>query len=704
MKGLLISILLMIPGMVQAQYVNPNVSWKESARQITADEFELVLTGTIRKGFHLYSQHIGEGGPVPASISFEKSAAYKLAGRVKESGNKHEAIEPMFENMKLIWFEEKVLFTQRVKVVKSEAVVKGMVNFMTCNDQLCDPPSDHHFSVKLTKNILIPAPADSTNKSLLHERDSVSSGSSVPPTADTNKSEAASSKSDSNKNTLNVSIPPVVQPLVSLIDDDVRHQTNWQVFIAGFLTGLLALLFPCVWPVIPLTVSFFLKNNTDRRKGQMNAVIYGLSIVVIFVVLGVFVSLVTNGQKLNELSTGWFFNLLFFVLFFLFGLSFLGVFEITLPTGLINRSESLSEKSGLLGIFFMAFTLVLVSFSCTLPFIANLISVVTQDHEFIKPLIGFTAFGLALGLPFGLFAWFPAGLKKLPKSGAWMHFLKVTFGFIEIALSFIYLSKVDMAYHWTFLSRDIFLAVWVIIFGVLGLYLLGKIHLSPEDDLSHISVSRLLFGILCLAFSLYMLPGMWGSPLKPLSGFLPNYSEFNVYEPGTPPEKDTSHSAPKKYQSLFESPLGLDLYFDYDDAISRARADNKPLFIDFTGWGCVNCRKMEKTVWPDPRVLMRLKDEYITASLYVDDKTALPPAEQYFSKALNKKVVTLGDKNFDIQYSRYNIGAQPYYVLLDAGGNLLTAPRGYTSDISLYVHFLDQGLEEFNKRKLATLH
>src|SRR6185295_13572740 len=282
----------------------------------------------------------------------------------------------------------------------------------------------------------------------------------------------------SNKDKAKIS--PSTLPISSraISTDDIRNESYWEVFIAGFLTGLLALLFPCVWPVIPLTVSYFLKHGSNKRKGRMNAVIYALSITIIFVILGVFVSMVTNGQKLNELSTGWFFNMLFFVLFFLFGLSFLGVFEITMPSGLINRSESLSEKGGLLGIFFMAFTLVLVSFSCTLPFIANLISVVTQDNEFIKPLIGFTAFGLALGLPFGLFAWFPAGLKKLPKSGAWMHTLKVTFGFIEIALSFIYLSKVDMAYHWAVLSRDIFLAVWVILFGVLGFYLLGKIHLS----------------------------------------------------------------------------------------------------------------------------------------------------------------------------------------------------------------------------------
>lgn len=678
-----------------AQYVNPNVKWELTSKQVSDNEFDLKWTAKISPGYHLYSQFIvidsGAFGPNPTAFTFEKSTAYKFEGKVKESGNKHEALEPVFDNLKLIWFEKQGMFTQRVKLLKDEATVKGSIFFMTCNDRMCDMPSDHKFEIKLKGKSPAQSPTDSSQKSLVPAKDTTVSVVVIPQ-----KSDSGLTKKDSTNSSL------FQLPVLPESPDDIRNQTYWEVFMAGFLTGFLALLFPCVWPVIPLTVSFFLKHHSNKRRGRVNALLYGFSITVIFVILGVFVSMVTNGQKLNELSTGWFFNILFFVLFFLFGLSFLGVFEITLPSGLINRSESLSEKGGLLGIFFMAFTLVLVSFSCTLPFIGNLIMVVTQDNEFIKPLIGFTAFGLALGLPFGLFAWFPAGLKKLPKSGAWMHSLKVTFGFIEIALSFIYLSKVDMAYHWGVLSRDIFLAVWVILFGVLGFYLLGRIHLSPEDDVPHISVTRLLFGVLCLAFGLYMLPGLWGSPLKPLSGFLPNYSEFQINAP-VMTKQETSSSRSKKYANLFEAPLGLDLYFDYDDALVHAKKKNKPLFIDFTGWGCVNCRKMEKSVWPDPQVLKRLKEDYVTVSLYVDDKTNLPDSEQYFSKALDKEVVTLGDKNFDIQYSRYNMGAQPFYVLLDEDGNMLTQPRGYTSDIPTYVQFLDEGLVEFKKRQLASL-
>lgn len=673
-----------------AQYVNPNVKWELTSRQVSDDEFELKWTANIAPGFHLYSQFIAEDGPIPTSFTFEKSPAYKLIGKVKESGNRHEALEPVFLNMKLIWFEEKGIFTQRFKLLKEEATIKGFVSFMTCNDKLCDPPSDHNFEIKL-KGKPAQSQPDPAPGTLVPGEDTSAAAVAIPQKVDSDLTK---------KDTASFSVFQI--PELPVTPDDIRNQTYWEVFIAGLLTGFMALLFPCVWPVIPLTVSFFLKHNSSKRRGRVNALLYGFSITAIFVILGVFVSLVTNGQKLNELSTGWFFNILFFVLFFLFGLSFLGVFEIRLPSGLINRSESLSEKGGLLGIFFMAFTLVLVSFSCTLPFIGNLIMVVTQDNEFIKPLIGFTAFGLALGLPFGLFAWFPAGLKKLPKSGAWMHSLKVSFGFIEIALSLIYLSKVDMAYHWDILSRDIFLALWVILFVVLGLYLLGRIHLSPEDDVPHISVPRLLFGVVCLAFGLYMVPGLWGSPLKPLSGFLPNYSEFEINAPAMT-KQETSSSRSKKYANLFESPLGLDLYFDYDDALAQAKKKKKPLFIDFTGWGCVNCRKMEKSVWPDPQVLKRLKEDYVSVSLYVDDKTRLPDSEKYFSEALDKEVVTLGDKNFDIQYSRYKMGAQPFYVLLDENGNMLTQPRGYTSDVSEYVEFLDEGLAEFKKRQLAAL-
>lgn len=684
---MLLAFLLNLAMPVFAQYANPNVQWSYSTKKIGTDQFDLIVTANIAKGYHLYSQFIGEGGPIPTSFTFEKTKGYKLVGKVKESGKREEAVEPLFDNMMLIWFEEQAVFTQRVKLTATEATVKGLVNFMTCNDQMCDPPSDQEFEF-----VLAGIPAADTVAAL--------------PTIDTVSvaSETSGDLKSNDSTAVAITIPGTVESIASSADndEDVRKMSYWQTFLAGFGYGLIALLMPCVWPVIPLTISYFLKQHKNKQQGRMNAFLYGFSIILIFVILGILVSLFTNEQKLNELSTGWFFNLLFFALFFLFGLSFLGVFEIRVPSSWINKSESMSDKGGLIGIFFMAFSLVLVSFSCTLPFVANLISIVSQDGEFVKPLVGFTAFGLALGLPFGLFAWFPSGLKKLPKSGGWMNTIKVSFGFIELALSFIYLSKVDMAYHWDLLSRDIFLSIWIIIFIVLGFYLLGKIRLAHDGEASHIPVPRLLFALLSLAFALYMVPGLWGAPLKPLSGFLPNYSEFNLtedlsHQPSV--ESQGAERTPKKYEALFEAPLGLDLYFEYDEALAKAREVKKPLFIDFTGWGCVNCRKMEKSVWPDPEVLKRLKNDYVVVSLYVDDKYRLPESQQYYSKALDKQIVTLGDRNFDIQYSTYKIGAQPYYVLLDNEEKLLTQPRSYTADIPTYVQFLDEGVKAFKSRQ-----
>jgi len=833
----------------EAQYVNPNVTWSTATKKISDTEFNIILKATISPGFHLYSQFIGDGGPIPTSFAFEKSSDYKTEGKVKEAGNRHEQVEPLFDNMKLIWFEDNVTFTQQVKILKPEVTIKGSVNFMTCNDKMCDPPSDHAFEFKLRGN------SDTGNAPDLQKKSSVQMSSSLIKAPNTNpnvrwtvstqqisddqfsiamkaaiapgyhlysqfvtdsvpvatsfsfgksndykligrveesgnRHEALEPLFDNarliwyqdnatftqqvkilkdqvtimdtvgfttcndkmcdlrniqifeinlkgnaaSKNLNHSTASAASVPLSSSVKDssvakvgpadgngqdnsDVRNMSGLATFLKGFGLGLVALTFPCVWPVIPLTVSYFLKSESRKKKGRMNAIIYALSIVIIFVLLGVLVSLLTNGQKLNELSTGWFFNILFFILFFLFGLSFLGVFEFRIPSGLINRSEAMSERGGLIGIFFMAFTLVLVSFSCTLPFIGNLIDIVSRDKSFAKPVIGFSAFGLALGLPFGILAMFPSALHRLPKSGHWMHVLKVTFGFLEIALSMIYLSKVDMAYHWGVLSRDIFLAVWIVLSFVLGLYLLNKIKLTAEDDDKHISVGRLLAAIFFLAFALYMIPGLWGSPLIPLSGFLPNYSEFSLatYKEGgvdgngavTQQEnKNTSaenSSSDKKYGNLFQAPLGLNLYFDYDDALAHAQAEHKPLFIDFTGWGCVNCRKMEKSVWPDPQVLARLKNDYVAASLYVDDRTPLPDKEKYFSKKLNKEIETLGDKNFDLQYSKFDMGAQPYYVLLDDQANLLTQPRGYTPDPLEYTKFLDDGLKAFRKEQVAEL-
>ncbi|APU70114.1 Cytochrome c-type biogenesis protein DsbD, protein-disulfide reductase [Christiangramia flava JLT2011] len=475
-------------------------------------------------------------------------------------------------------------------------------------------------------------------------------------------------------------------------------------FLLSFGAGLAALLTPCVFPMIPMTVTYFTKSNISRANGISQALLYGFSIILIYTLIGTVFSLLFGADFANFLSTHWLPNLFFFAVFLLFALSFFGLFEIRLPNSFVNKIDAQSNKGGLLGIFFMAFTLVLVGFSCTGP-IAGTILLQAANGETIKPLIGMLGFSLAFALPFTLFAIFPHWLKSLPKSGGWLNTVKVVLGFVELALALKFLSIVDQVYHWEFLDRDIYLALWIVIFAFLGFYLLGKIQFPHEKKTESASVYRVISAILIFSFVVYLIPGLFGAPLKPLAGYLPPMSSqnFNMNTSTLVSENEVdsniTNCGTPKYNDLLELPHNIQGYFDYDQALECAQKQNKPIFIDFTGHGCVNCREMEATVWSDPRVLKRLKNDYVVVALYVDEKTELPESEWYVSAHDQKVKKTIGKQNLDFMIQKLNANAQPYYTLVDTSGSLLSAPKGYDLNVENFIEFLDNGLKEFDARQ-----
>jgi len=473
----------------------------------------------------------------------------------------------------------------------------------------------------------------------------------------------------------------------------------WAIFIAGFIGGLAAFFMPCIYPMIPLTVSFFTKKSGSRAKGIQSAIIYGLSIIVIYVALGLLITLIFGASALNEAASSATFNLLFFVILIIFGISFLGAFEITLPSSLVNKMDEKSNQNGFIGLFFMAFTLALVSFSCTGPIIGTLLVDAVSKGSYLGPAIGMLGFSSALAIPFTLFAIFPSWLKEMPKSGGWLNTVKVSLGFLEIALAFKFLSNVDLAYHWGILNRDIFLIIWIVVFGLWALYLLGKIRLSHDNEINFLSLPRLFFAMLILGFTLYMVPGLWGAPLKAISAWLPPQvtQEFDLYSNRSTGPVATGTSG-KKYAGLFHAPHGLDAFYDYEEGLAYAKSVNKPILIDFTGWSCTNCRKMEASVWSDKEVLQRLREDYVIISLYVDDKTELTSEEKYISSFSGKKVNTIGQKWSDFQASKFGTNSQPYYVIADHEGAVLVPPQAYNLDIGNYVNFLDKGKIAFGQK------
>ncbi|MBD1432408.1 thioredoxin family protein [Sphingobacterium sp. DN00404] len=496
--------------------------------------------------------------------------------------------------------------------------------------------------------------------------------------------------------------PGVDAPLQSVDASAEGGQSLWSIFIAGLLGGFAAFIMPCIFPMVPLTVSFFTKKGGSRAKGISQALLYGLFIIVIYVALGMLITIAFGSDALNALSTNGIFNFLFFLILVVFAASFFGAFELTLPSSFVNKIDAQSDRGGLLGLFFMALSLALVSFSCTGPIIGTLLVEAASKGERLGPAIGMLGFSIALAIPFVLFAFFPSMLKSLPKSGGWLNSVKVVLGFLELALALKFLSNVDLAYHWNWLDREVFLALWIAIFGLLGLYLIGKIPFAHDSPLQHLSVPRTMLAVIVFAFVAYMVPGMWGAPLKSISAFLPPSAtqdfDLSTVNFGTTATGTSSTGRQKKYYEIFHergTPKGFDPYYDYEEGLAAAKELGKPVLIDFTGWNCVNCRKMEANVWTDPKVATLLREEFVMVELFVDDRTELSPEEQYVSEYSGKRIRTIGAKNSDFQASAFNSNSQPLYVIVDVEGNVLIPPSGADYDVNSYAAYLKSGIDAF---------
>jgi thiol:disulfide interchange protein DsbD len=655
MKKLFAFVLLLQSLTLFAQIEEP-VKWSFSAQKLSDTEVNLLIKAKIDKGWHVYSQFIEDGGPIPTSFKFSPSADYELIGKVSESPKAVNAFDPNF-GMQIAWHQDAVTFTQKIKLKNPKTTIKGVLEFMVCNDKKCLPPTEVEFTIPVDTNQLQDSGTVAAN-----------TGIDTANQAQVKQAAPAADQAESSGGSL------------------------WTIFIAGFLGGLAAFFMPCIYPMIPLTVSYFTKKSGSKAKGVRSAFIYGLSIILIYVALGMAVTLIFGTSALNEAASSATFNLLFFALLVIFAISFLGAFEITLPSSLVNKMDAQSNRSGLIGLFFMAFTLALVSFSCTGPIIGTLLVDAVSNGAYLGPAMGMFGFSAALAIPFTLFAIFPSWLKEMPKSGGWLNTVKVSLGFLELALAFKFLSNVDLAYHWGVLDRDIFLIIWIVIFAFWGMYLLGKIKLSHDSELSFISLPRLFFAMLVWSFTIYMIPGLWGAPLKGINAWLPPQTtqdfDLTTLSGSSTTEKSNEN---KKYANLFHAPYGLDAFYDYEEGLAYAKQQNKPVLLDFTGWSCTNCRKMEASVWADPQVLKRLKEDYVLISLYVDDKTELSDAEQYISSFSGKKIRTIGQKWSDFQASTFKTNSQPYYVIVNAEGKQLVPAQAFNLDINNYIRFLDSG-------------
>lgn len=674
-----------------AQIVHP-VKWSVVSKRISKDEADLILTAKIDKGWHMYSQFIPEGGALPTVITLEKSKEYNAIGKATEP-KPIEEFDKNF-NMMLKFFENSAVLHQKVKLAsKKSAAIKGAIEFMCCNDKSCTP-DDYSFEVKIdeykgkdtvsTIKAISAASVDTTVKENSNQ--------------DSNKTTAISPKADSVSNSLKEGE-----------SKDLEKKSLWGFFFFAFMGGLIALLTPCIYPMIPMTVCYFMNNAHNRAKSITQASIYGVSIVGIYVLIGTVVAVTLGEGFSNWLSTHWIPNVFFFLIFLVFAASFFGMFELTLPSWLINKTDKQADKGGFLGAFFMAFTLVLVSFSCTAPIVGSILSLSVQG-QVIRPIVGMLGFSLAFAIPFTAFAVFPNALQSLPKSGSWLNSVKVILGFIELALGLKFLSVADQTYHWGLLDREVYLAIWIVIFTLVGLYLLGKLKFAHDSEIKHVTVPRLLLAIASFSFVVYMVPGMFGAPLKVLSGWTPPMETHEFDLPGIIREnsnldENCSNNAiselceTPKYDDKLKLPHGIKGYFDLQQALKCSKATGKPVLIDFTGHACVNCRAMEQNVWSEPQVLKRLREDYIVVSLYVDDKAIkLPENEWYTSKYDGKLKKTLGDKNFDYQKSEYKVNGQPYYILVDGDGKMLVKPRTFNLNIDAYSKFLDEGKAEFKKR------
>ena len=656
-----------------SQNIKKHVSWKYSITKISDSEVDLVFTGTSEKDWHYYTL---KDELNPLTITFEKSNEFKKVGNISEFPKPIKEYDSLMSANRS-FFEHTGTFKQRVKYLSNKPfVIKGNIEYQACLlDGMC-VMENPDFSFKIEP--------PSTLKT-----DIITNDTTVQITnTDSNKTDAIALNSNNAK--IDTTVPGT-------------NDSLWMLFIISFLAGLAAIFTPCVFPMIPMTVSFFMNNSENKRKAKFQALVYGISIILIYTVIGTIVAVTLGANFANFLSTHWLPNIFFFLIFIIFATSFFGMFEITLPSWLVNKADAKSDKGGILGSFFMAFTLVLVSFSCTGP-IVGAILVKSAGGQVLEPIIGMFGFSLAFALPFATFAFFPSLLSRLPKSGGWLNSVKVVLGFLELALGLKFLSIADQTYHWGILDREVYLALWIIIFALMGFYLLGKLKFAHDSELKHIGVPRLFMAIVTFSFVIYMIPGMFGAPLKVLSGYMPPQSSLDfdinkLIRKNTTVSNETKNLCEKpKYNEFLHLPHGLEGYFDYEQALACAKKLNKPIFIDFTGHGCVNCRQMEANVWSDPKVLNKLQNNFIVLALYVDDKTELPEKEWITSKYDGKVKSSIGRKNADLQISKYNVNAQPYYVLLDTNGEILVSPRAYDLDIDAFIEFLDKGLAEFKKR------
>ncbi len=677
---------------VQSQVLDP-VKWSTSIKKISETEYDLISKATIEDKWHLYSQVVPDNGPLPTNLTFEENSAYKLVGKAKESKG-HTVHDPVFD-MVITFFEHTATFTQRVKLTGDKGTtVKGEVEFMVCDDTRCLPPSYVDLVFK------IPAPEKSEEPAVTPENtDNTETTEAITENIE-NTAAVDTTKNEIVKDTVQTSS----EKTLSAVEQNQKQDEKglWTIFFFAFLSGFAALLTPCVFPMIPMTVSFFTKQSKTRSAGIRNAIIYGISIIVIYVLLGILVSLIFGPQALNALSTNVWFNIIFFVLLVVFAVSFLGAFEIMLPNSWANKVDSQADRGGLIGIFFMALALAIVSFSCTGPIVGTLLVQAAAGGSQVGPIVGMFGFSLAIALPFALFAAFPGWMNSLPKSGGWLNTVKVVLGFLELALAFKFLSNADLVLQLHWLEREVFLAIWIAIFGALALYLFGKIQLPHDSPLTHISVGRLSLGLLVLAFTVYMIPGLWGAPLNLISAFPPplDYAE-SPYGVGN--SKVGGGIVSNEHQEVPEgahllAPHQILAFNDYDKGLAYAKTIGKPVMIDFTGWACVNCRKMEQNVWVDDKVLNILKNEVVLISLYVDDKRKLEDDEIVESQLKpGKKLKYIGQKWSELQTIKYKTNSQPFYVLMDHNEENLIEPVGYTPDIEEYYGWLQKGVGAFKK-------
>ena len=640
---------------VQAQIINP-VKWEPRIEKKSTSEYVLTFNGNIEAGWHVYSQFTPEDGPLPAEFIFhDNKSNYEFIGKATESETKREFNEIF--GVDEIFFSDKVTFTQLIKQINPEKeIIQVELSYQVCKENCISETKYFEFNLKTLEAKEIQA-ADIVNEK--------------------------TTKTDANSTIEK-------QP-----ESKESDSSLYMIFFIAFLSGFAALLTPCVFPMIPMTVSFFTKQSKTKAKGIKNAIIYGISIILIYVFLGTVITLIFGADALNALSTNVWFNVIFFVLLVVFSLSFLGAFEIMLPNSWANKVDRQADKGGILGIVFMALALAIVSFSCTGPIIGTLL-VEAASKGGIAPIVGMLGFSFALALPFMLFAMFPGWLNTLPKSGGWLNTVKVFLGFIELALAFKFLSNADLVLQLHWFEREIFLAIWIAIFGTLAFYLFGKITLPHDSPSSSISVGRLSVGLLILVFTIYLIPGLWGAPLKLISGFPPpmTYSESPYGLGGSNRESTSAIALP---DGAHKGPHDIMAFTDYEKGLAYAKSVNKPILLDFTGFACVNCRKMEDYVWSDPRILSILNNEVVLISLYVDDKRELPIEEQYVSKETGKKIKSIGNKWSDFQITRYKANAQPYYIILDTKEKSLNQPVGYMPDITEYEQWLKLGIEQFKK-------